>query len=173
LAKKEKKPEEKKERLSKFKNHIEEDSESILVLPEGTEIPSKLVEKLDESLRKKGITLQVITNERHMIHYRGPLPDPRTLKEYDEVKSGLADIIIKEFQEQADHRRSFDTDKLKRYFHFRGRGQWLGFALGIFVIASIVVCAIFGQTEVAIAIVGGSAIGGIILALALRLLLKQ
>lgn len=70
--------------------------------------------------------------------YSGPLPEPRTLKEYDIVMPGAAQIIIEMAQREQEHRHRLedginasmirDTDA---EITGRTRAQWMAFAFAI------------------------------------------
>ena len=43
--------------------------------------------------------------------WSGPLPPPETLNGYNQVRAGLADEIIREFQAEGTHRRGLERDQ--------------------------------------------------------------
>lgn len=86
------------------------------------------------------VTAQEMTTEE----YRGPLPPPRLLREFDEAVPGSAAKIIANWQDEGSHRRQLERDEsdsardgLRRQLGFQARGQWfaLTVALAGFVVA--------------------------------------
>ena len=74
--------------------------------------------------------------------YFGPIPDPKTLEQYDAVLPGAADRILSMAERQATHRQSLETateagvrtemeDESKR----ANLGLWLGVIACVFLIA--------------------------------------
>ncbi len=65
----------------------------------------------------------------------GPLPDPATLRAYDEICPGAADRIISMAEKQADHRRGLERTVIESDCRAQDRGPVLGFILACLVIA--------------------------------------
>lgn len=93
----------------------------------------------------------------------GPLPDPQTLAEYDQVSPGAADRIIAGFEQQTQHRHQLEDRALdaqiesdRNAWKERGNGQRCAVtvAIGGFVASST--CAAFGQPWPASIIGGGT-----------------
>ena len=59
--------------------------------------------------------------------YRGPVPDPITLRAYQELYPKAAEQVFDLHNRQAEHRMELDREELRATF----RGQWMAFCLGI------------------------------------------
>lgn len=109
---------------------------------------------------------EVVSPDRRLIasaEFSGPLPPPNVLREYDQVKPGLADIIVNQWQTETAHRHKTidgltetDREVLRDYADFQRRGQWLGFGALALVVAVTALALILGRDT--------AAIGGIVLA---------
>ena len=74
--------------------------------------------------------------------FYGPLPAPEILGEYDAVRPGLADIIVGQWQAETAHRhktidsvRKTDHEAMQGYYRGEQRGQWIGLAAFIALLA--------------------------------------
>lgn len=47
--------------------------------------------------------------------WAGPMPDPETLREFNRAVPGAGDLIVQEFREQGQHRRSIEQRESKAY----------------------------------------------------------
>lgn len=93
--------------------------------------------------------------------HSGPLPAPRTLKEYDEICPGSAERIISEWQKDTSARRANQKKIVDKTFFLRKIGQ---FNAGIFAnvcIAGSVLLAYFGAYSAA-GIVGGVTVASVV-----------
>lgn len=104
--------------------------------------------------------------------FSGPLPAPETLGEYDNVKPGLADIIVEQWQSETGHRhktidsvRKTDHDAMLAYYAGERRGQWIGL-VAFFVIAAVAALAILKGSD--LAVVGSLFVAGSYAVWALR-----
>lgn len=95
--------------------------------------------------------------------FSGPLPAPHVLREYEEVKPGLADIIVSQWQQETAHRhatidglRETDHEAMQKYYAGEKQGQWIGLGAFIALLAVIVVALVLGSDV--------GAIGGLIVA---------
>ena len=95
------------------------------------------------------------------ISFKGPLPPPALLKEYDKVKPGLADTIIAMAQTEQDHRHKWEASSLKAHHSDRRLGLWLGFGIAAIGMASASVAAFLGYPWVAASALV-PAVGGIL-----------
>lgn len=67
--------------------------------------------------------------------FSGPLPPPALLREYEEITSGFAAIIVEQFQKQGDHRMWIE----KRAVEQRGKTELLGQVFAFFIGAGAIV----------------------------------
>ena len=84
------------------------------------------------------------------ISFRGPLPPPALLEDYDKVKPGLADTITAMAQAEQNHRHIWEASALNAHHTESRLGQWLGFGIAGMGMVSAVVCAYLGQPVVAV-----------------------
>lgn len=74
-------------------------------------------------------------NERiYGIEYRGPLPPPGMLREYDQIVPGAADRIITLMERQQDHRHGMESSNLKG----NQGNERLGIYAAVFIV--VIVC---------------------------------
>ena len=59
--------------------------------------------------------------------YIGPVPDPKTVDEYNKVSPGLGDRLVEAFFKEQDERHHNN----RTFFKTFTRGQYLGFVLGL------------------------------------------
>ncbi|WP_242538494.1 DUF2335 domain-containing protein [Trinickia acidisoli] len=57
--------------------------------------------------------------------YRGPMPKPEHLRQYDQIVPGAARIILEEFQANSRHSRQMDLLGLKGMISKDARAQWI------------------------------------------------
>ena len=75
--------------------------------------------------------------------WRGPMPDPQTLREYEEILPGAANRIIKMAEANTSERASVDRQLVRAEIDSGRTGQWMAFGLSLFAfIASIVFFAL-------------------------------
>jgi uncharacterized membrane protein len=107
---------------------------------------------------------------RQSVH-TSPFPPAETLAEYEKVRPGLADEVIKQITTEADHRRKLESDEAKhrrtleqKEQEDKGkdmvagraaerRGQWLAFFVVLAFLVVGAILAVCGQT------IAGSIIG--------------
>lgn len=63
--------------------------------------------------------------------YRGDLPPPAWLREYNEIVPGCARQMIDDVHAQSAHRREIERDESRASIRNAGRGQWMGFIVGM------------------------------------------
>jgi len=93
--------------------------------------------------------------------FLGPLPPPVMFEHYDKVLPGSADRILEMAEQEQKHRIWWERQDLKLAGMQAIGGQVFGFLLMCFLIGSAVYCATIGATGVAIACLGGVAVGAI------------
>lgn len=97
--------------------------------------------------------------------FRGPLPAPKTLAEYDEIIPGLAREIVDQWKGETAHRHDTveylrETDRMAMQAYYQGemRGQYLSLVAFVGVIAIAIVAIVLHSTAIGIAaIVSGGA----------------
>lgn len=88
-------------------------------------------------------SLRVVVEARHRTIYRGPLPDPGTLREYGEIYPGSLKVIFEEFRAQSQHRRELERLVISNRVESERRGQYIAGTLGgIGLIGSLVVAGL-------------------------------
>lgn len=127
--------------------------------------PNSSLEPTDEVI--DGEIAEEESGQRRLLaerqEFSGPLPAPHVLREYEDVKPGLADIIVSQWQQETTHRhstidglRQTDHEAMQRYYEGERQGQWIGLGAFIALLAVIVVALILGSDV--------GAIGGLIVA---------
>lgn len=82
------------------------------------------------------------------VQYKGMLPPPQMLKQYDEVVPGMAERILVMTEKRAAHRERMDVRNIGLF----ERGQWFAFAAIIVVLGATFAFFYFGFP------LGGSAV---------------
>lgn len=141
-------------------------------LPEPTEVPQEVMERLDsgdipESLRtaiesgdiKHAVAVAIRTTSLSA----GPIPDPEILKGYQEIVPGSAERIMGWAEEESNHRREIERSQSLSYISHRGRGQIMAFIIALTAIVTGGIVASLGQPWAggSIAVATALAIGGI------------
>lgn len=95
------------------------------------------------------------TEETHS----GPLPAPRTLREYDTIIPNGAERIVTVFEKQADHRMSLEKIVVGRQTFQSLLGQIFGFIIAIVFLIAGIYLVINGFETAGIAIFGLDIVG--------------
>ncbi len=85
--------------------------------------------------------------------YSGPLPDPRTLAEFERICPGAAKIILNRFVSQGEHRQQLENMALASEIRNSGRGLVFGLIIGLAAIGGATACILMGHEW------GGSLLG--------------
>ncbi len=93
--------------------------------------------------------------------YRGPLPSPEMLRQYDNVLPGMAERLLEAFEKQGDHRRQMDEKSLTMNFRLARVGQVFAFLLGLAGLGSGTYLVSTGHSPEGVAVVFG-AIGSLV-----------
>lgn len=88
--------------------------------------------------------------------FRGPLPHPRTLQGYEDVKEGFAERIVAMAEKEQAHRHCCEDKVIKESTSSTRRGQWLGFCIAILFLAATIGLAVAGATVVSGILGGGT-----------------
>lgn len=101
--------------------------------------------------------------------YRGPIPHPETLQQYDDITPGLANRIVQMAEAEATHRREVETTivnancaDMTAYHAEVFRGQICGLIIAVTALVSGAYVAVQGH-EWAGAALGTGGIGSIVL----------
>jgi uncharacterized membrane protein len=129
--------------------------------------PDKVYEAGRPEDRSDGSDVRV---EAFSQEFRGPLPPPGLLKQYDDIVPGAARDIIQSFVKEGEHRRSLQTrdtamceEWARADVGLQRRGQQFGFVIAIVSVVGSLYAAIHGA-QAAGAIVGGTTLVGIVAA---------
>lgn len=108
--------------------------------------------------------------EQSIEHYNGPLPPPKLLAEFEVVVPGSAERIIANMERESAHRREIESkdsqagrDGFFEQLKYRGRGQWMAFAITMFALG-ISGLAMWKGHEASGAIIGTASLVTIVIA---------
>lgn len=127
-------------------NHIGKIAEELSKLDKDQ--VSELFSRLEEPV------VQKVTAVFHS-EFRGPLPPPHLLKEYNDITPGLADRIIGMAESNQAHAQEINKTALDGAIKRDSRGQIFGFLIGLAGLAAATTCAYFDQAWPA-TIIGGT-----------------
>lgn len=96
-------------------------------------IPSKILEQLPEEQRKK-VLRAFHRVERRASFFRGPLPPPIILKEYEAILPGSANRIVTMAEKQQDHRMELEHAVIHSDIVMERLGLAAGFILAVILI---------------------------------------
>ncbi len=77
--------------------------------------------------------------------FRGPLPPPETLAEYDRIYQGCAQEIVAMARSQQTHRQGLETAVVRGNIAAEERGQIFAFILGLVVVVGGITLIAFGK----------------------------
>ena len=124
--------------------------DSPLISQEGPDdIPEELLEALPEELRVAFV--EIVRSQS----FKGPLPPPEMLGQYEKVLPGSAKEIFEMAKAEQNHRISWEGRSLTAVT----RGQWFGFIIAIVAILISAGLAVEGYTTMAIVLAGGGLLG--------------
>ena len=97
-----------------------------------------------------------IRMERHetLITHSGPLPDPDTMRHYNDIVPGAAARIVDMAEREMAERHRKDADERTAKIRQFSRGQWFAFIVSITALGTCCYCAAIGQPWVA-GVIGG------------------
>ena len=129
-------------------------------------VPQSLEQKLketvpDETKRAELLSLNRVKSITHQEIHRGPLPSPRTLREYDKIKKGLAERIVIMAENQSNHRINLENKAISSQLDESRKGQDYGLTIGL---AGLVTCLILALTshDWVAGIIGSSTLVGLV-----------
>lgn len=77
---------------------------------------------------------EVLLQREQLQMYRGPIPDPQTLAEYNAINDGFADRIISMAENQLEHRTTIEKRIVEAKIRQEKFGMICGFVLALLVI---------------------------------------
>lgn len=93
--------------------------------------PAKVESKPAKSTRRINTTETVSEQSFEVSKFSGPLPAPETLREYEAIHPGAAELIFSSFKAQQEHRISLESNVVLGGSHRARVGQWLGFIVAM------------------------------------------
>lgn len=100
--------------------------------------------------------------------FSGPIPPPETLKQYDEIKPGMAERVFELTEKQVDHRIQLEGKALEYKNNQVSRAQWLSFIIaGSVVISGVIVATAASEPQWG-SLLSGSGLGSVLLSVMLR-----
>jgi uncharacterized membrane protein len=106
--------------------------------------------------------------ELSLMMYRGPLPPPQILAEFEKVQPGLVSKMIGWTEEQGAHRKALENQKTTGDETRKNRGQWIAAGIAFFGLSLATIQGIWGNSYVA-SIIAIVSIGGPLAALLLAI----
>jgi uncharacterized membrane protein len=131
-------------------NDDKQDPSQEIVIPEEVE---DLLKDLPEPQQKA--VRAVLLGISYQRIWKGPLPPPDVLKEYNEAFANGAERIFIEAQKQTDHRMSLESHVIPEELRQSERGQHYGLAIALSFLAASVLLVMTGHD------VSGTIIGSI------------
>jgi uncharacterized membrane protein len=97
---------------------------------------------------KRAAVLAILHQE--VTSFRGPLPPPEALKQYDETIPGAAERILAMAEKQQEHRSKLEKMIVEERIHQSANGQIFGFILAL----------VFGGISFGVALIGYPILAG-------------
>lgn len=127
-------------------------------------LPQKAIRRTSATtpqVRNKSISRSTVFAARYYKRQSGPVPDPETIRGYEEICPGAADRIIKMAENQAAHRQQLEKDIYNNRFTLGKRGQNCAVLVTITAFITSAYCAYLGESVVAITI-GGAGLASLV-----------
>jgi uncharacterized membrane protein len=135
---------------------IEESSDSALKeLPEEV---TKVIEELPDEEQRIKLKAALALSIRST-HYRGPIPDPEMLRDYNKIVENGAERIVTQFEEQSTHRRSIERMVIKSQISESKRGQIFAFIIGMVGLGLAFASVMMGYNNFAITLASITIVG--------------
>lgn len=83
------------------------------------------------------------------ISFRGPLPPPAMLREYNQIVENAAERIMAQSEREQAHRHAVQRQTLAGSISKDRRGQWMAFIITLFILVIATVFAWRGKTSFA------------------------
>lgn len=91
--------------------------------------------------------------------WKGPLPDPNTLREFDSIITNGAERIMAQFEKQSDHRQLLERTVVESRSANMRRGQWFALIIALFALTVAGYCANIGESTAATVIASIDIVG--------------
>ena len=91
--------------------------------------------------------------------FKGPIPPPQVLQQYEHIVPGAAERILKMAETQSKHRQTMERNIVNANISNEKKGLVFGFSIGLFAIIVGLICTLLGQPLPASFIGGGGVIG--------------
>lgn len=123
------------------------------------ELQSAVTKIVDNSnLDNKSKTANIVSVTRSLIttheSFKGPLPSPKQMSEYEAIIPGSADRILSMAEKQLSHRITMEEDVISRQVKQSGKGQVFAFIICILLILLAGWCILNNAKWIAGLIVG-------------------
>jgi uncharacterized membrane protein len=93
--------------------------------------------------------------------YRGPLPPPESLKEYNEILPDAAERIFSMAEKEQEHHHTTEIKLVDHEIKKTSKGQNFALVTALTGIVGAVICAFLGQVVIG-AVVGGSTLASLV-----------
>ena len=133
----------------------QENPKSLAKVPDGSNVPAlpdSLVKKIEReagplipAAARKRVMAKVSAIVRQEYYFKGPLPPPEMLAEYENALPGAADRIIKMAEKSLDHNCSISVQAQCDEKEDRKLGLKLGLAALCVLTTGAVICALYGH----------------------------
>ena len=100
---------------------------------------------------------QVIRAEFGAQQWSGPFPPPALLRDFDQLVTGGAERIFRQFEVEASHRRALESSRARSEANDRRISQYvaIGFAFSVLLLSAL---ALFLGAHSTAAVIGGGAV---------------
>ncbi|MEU3422390.1 DUF2335 domain-containing protein [Streptomyces murinus] len=93
--------------------------------------------------------------------YKGPIPDPETLRGYEAVQAGFAERIMAMAEREQEHRHGMDTLDANQAFRLASRGQTFAL-IALAIMASLAITLALMEEPAWAAVVGGIDVAAVV-----------
>ena len=124
--------------------------------------PKKSEGSLPEPIRQLLNKTSIPEKDRRLIevqiasYFKGPLPHPDILREYESIVPGGAERIFARFEKQSDHRMQLEDFAIREELKQSSRGQIFGLVISLFGLGAAVALALMGHEIIAATLAGGT-----------------
>ncbi|HEJ7902499.1 TPA: DUF2335 domain-containing protein [Serratia marcescens] len=124
-------------------------------LPESDETSSEsteLVDKIEHELVENPVVLERLLDRPQVMAmvsrsaFRGPLPPPAMLREYNDIVPGAAERILERSEKEQAHRHRVTEKSVDGAIGKDKRGQWMAYSITLIILAIATLFALKGQT---------------------------
>jgi uncharacterized membrane protein len=123
-------------------------------MPKNNEIikPDTSSNKKTDECREIEQTVAALIHEKF---HAGPLPDPGTLKEYNEILPDAAERVFKMAEKAQEHHHTMEAKLVESEIKKVNKGQNYALIIALVGIAGAIICAFLDQVTIG-SIIGGS-----------------